>query len=160
MCGMPRVCRFQARRMRASSGGSSQVGSGAPALIGGMTGVLKWFFGRTFSSTRSVTPGWTGMGVKRPIEGGVRSRIPATTGASDRKARTSWNAGMDHPPGRSAGLYRLRRSGSSRAVTAQLVAEGGEFVDRRVERRPVGVEAVEDGLPAGEQGGEVRGRRL
>ncbi len=68
--GKPRLTRGKARRIIASSGGSSQVGIGWPGRIGGRIGV-RWSFSQQYlSSIRSVTHGGTGIGVAKPIEKG------------------------------------------------------------------------------------------
>src|SRR5919199_3130495 len=76
-----------ARRMRASSGGSSHNGGGKPGRMGGRMGVRKSFGKQYFSSMRSVTHGGTGMGVQPPIEKGwlgneACRHPPAATGAT------------------------------------------------------------------------------
>src|SRR5262245_18488777 len=65
-----------ARRIRASSGGSSHNGGGPAGLIGGRIGVRKSFLWQYFSSIRSVTHGGTGMGVKIPIDKGHAPQQP------------------------------------------------------------------------------------
>src|SRR5262249_37305175 len=81
-----------ARRMRASSGGSSHKGGGKPSRMGGMMGVRKSFFQQYFSSMRSDTQGGTGMGVKMPMEKGhipLSEKQPLNPkGASARTAST------------------------------------------------------------------------
>src|SRR5579875_158018 len=83
---MPRLTGFMARRMRASSGGSSHNGGGKPSRIGGMIGVRKSFFQQYFSSRRSATQGGTGIGVNRPIEKGQQPLKP--NGASANRPST------------------------------------------------------------------------
>src|SRR5579859_3366629 len=74
-----------ARRMRASSGGSSHNGGGKPSRMGGRMGVRKSFLKQYFSSMRSVTQAGTGIGVAKPIEKMWQPLSPAgaTTAAAN-----------------------------------------------------------------------------